>query len=899
MANKQGDLMVLNLDEKQIEYVGCITDGISAFDWSPDQELLVLISCTKNMLLMSKDFNLISEKSVQTDEFGDAKFVNVGWGKKETQFHGTEGKDAARKVAILSDTYFDWDDMEPRISWRTDAEFFLVHIVNETTKTRRFQVFNREGVLHSTSENQASLESTITWKNSKTLITSSTHRANKHEIILYERNGLSHGGFTLPFAPKQYKVSSLQWNMDSTILCVCLDKLAKDEHTTSQSVMQLWYVNNYHWYLKYSQQFTHADRVTTTSWDPENPLGLHLFLASGKYVSYLFGWVVHGCHPVSDYNGSVAVIDGSDLLITQFADAIIPPPLCAYKITCHAPINNMVWSTTNLDLLVYTANRDLIYYKYQVEAEIDAKHMQIVSAKPFEANNNKHKYHSRKAVCQVFREGHNVQHINWIDDHQLAIVDVHERVSTLKFYKLTIDESTKPGILDASLTHEIVLDDTVLNTSFNVKTRTLALQLVNGYMYRCTNGGPLEPWLIDGQPFRFPQLCSTFSTASFLSVDGHCDNVCIGLTDFYRIYINNREIANNCTSYYVNDKFIILTTHTNQLKFIDLAHTAQPDTGHIDKNESSGCCVIEECTRRVERGSKIVHCVHSDTTCILQMPRGNLEAIHPRILVISILKELIDRVEYGAALDFMRKHRINMNLLYDHCPKLFLDNVGTFVAQVDNVVLLNLFITELGNEDTTKTLFKTMYDDAQMAAVNKQDVANNKMRLICDELIRVLESVDANRFFLAILSCHAKTNGLDEALRKIKTMRDTDESGLTSIADDGLRHLLYLVDVNQLFDIALGTYDFNIVIMVAEKSQKDPKEYLPFLNEIRKLEENYRKYRIDVYLKRYRKALASLVKCDHTHHEELIKLVNQQKLYSEALGYFKPDESIFKVRGII
>jgi elongator complex protein 1 len=38
--------------------------------------------------------------------------------------------------------------------------------------------------------------------------------------------------------------------------------------------------------------------------------------------------------------------------------------------------------------------------------------------------------------------------------------------------------------------------------------------------------------------------------------------------------------------------------------------------------------------------------------------------------------------------------------------------------------------------------------------------------------------------------------------------------------DEGLRHLLYIVDVNELFDVALGTYDFDIVLMVAEKSQK-------------------------------------------------------------------------------
>jgi len=38
--------------------------------------------------------------------------------------------------------------------------------------------------------------------------------------------------------------------------------------------------------------------------------------------------------------------------------------------------------------------------------------------------------------------------------------------------------------------------------------------------------------------------------------------------------------------------------------------------------------------------------------------------------------------------------------------------------------------------------------------------------------------------------------------------------------DDALRHLLYLVDVNDLYNVALGTYNFDLVLMVAEKSQK-------------------------------------------------------------------------------
>lgn len=39
-------------------------------------------------------------------------------------------------------------------------------------------------------------------------------------------------------------------------------------------------------------------------------------------------------------------------------------------------------------------------------------------------------------------------------------------------------------------------------------------------------------------------------------------------------------------------------------------------------------------------------------------------------------------------------------------------------------------------------------------------------------------------------------------------------------AEEALKYLLFLVDVNELYEYALGTYDFDLVVMVAEKSQK-------------------------------------------------------------------------------
>lgn len=69
-------------------------------EWSPDQELLVLVTRDLRVILMSCTFDPITEQSLISAEFGDKEFVNVGWGKKETQFHGSEGKHARVKTEV-------------------------------------------------------------------------------------------------------------------------------------------------------------------------------------------------------------------------------------------------------------------------------------------------------------------------------------------------------------------------------------------------------------------------------------------------------------------------------------------------------------------------------------------------------------------------------------------------------------------------------------------------------------------------------------------------------------------------------------------------------------------------------------------------------------------------------
>ncbi len=82
----------------------------------------------------------------------------------------------------------------------------------------------------------AVLDAPISWKNSKSLIASSIYRLNRHEIIFFERNGLAHGGFTLPFALNTMKVNGIYWNLDSSILCIWSEKITDDAPNQSVGI---------------------------------------------------------------------------------------------------------------------------------------------------------------------------------------------------------------------------------------------------------------------------------------------------------------------------------------------------------------------------------------------------------------------------------------------------------------------------------------------------------------------------------------------------------------------------------------------------------------------------------------------------------------------------------------
>ena len=44
----------------------------------------------------------------------------------------------------------------------------------------------------------------------------------------------------------------------------------------------------------------------------------------------------------------------------------------------------------------------------------------------------------------------------------------------------------------------------------------------------------------------------------------------IGLTEHCRLYVNDKEIANNCSSFFIHDEYLLLTTTAHTLRCLSI-----------------------------------------------------------------------------------------------------------------------------------------------------------------------------------------------------------------------------------------------------------------------------------------------------------------------------------------
>lgn len=882
-----GDVFNAQGLDRSVELVGSFDQTILAAEWSPDEEILA-IATSKSLIYLSRGFDPIVETCINIKDLSFSKHVSVGWGKSETQFQGKGAKamrDPTMPIKVDSGIITNNDDRSVSLSWRGDGEYVAMMSVDDipdSVSKRTIRVYSRSGNLTNVSEPVDTMEGTIAWRPSGNVIASvqrnsPTNSDESPDLIFFERNGLRRYEFPLRISINE-QVRQLAWNSDSDVLAILLyDRI------------QLWTTKNYHWYLKQeiASRSSSVSVIEWIQWHPEKPYTIFVgYKQSGNSQdcsdyriethTFLTG-LISGPLVAPNDLGTVVSLDGTKVKVTPLAIANVPPPMAFREFELPSNVIHVSVSESNKLFACLTSTTVFIveWDPFTKPVKTPVTRATVLLNEYLTSSNHKHVVPKQVA---------------YLNDNKIAVVGDCETGSVITIFSLDLEDSNKNITVFPKILFNRHISPDVFILKAQLDGNAFVLETIDGVVHKIS-GGESDEHEIDviGS---FPRLCSDFQVVSHTN-DSY--NV-YGITDSGRLYANQRQLSSSVTSMQLTTNHCLFTTAQHYLKFCHL----QPDVEDIvipaDDSEHDERC------RSIERGSLLVTTMPSRTAVVLQAPRGNLETIFPRILVLTKIRKHIFDMRYDLAFALCRVHRIDLNLLHDSSSSQFFENICMIVKQLGSVEYIDLFLSELKEEDVSQTLYKSTLEDSIVEVtedVQNLNLTDNKDRSpssfapsslkinsICDGILSIItQDSFKTKYQQSILTAHACKSppDLEAALTIVSQFLESSPSQ----AEICIQHLCFLQDVELLYRTALGMYNLDLTLLVAQHSQKDPKEYLPFLRNLQQQEQWRLRFMVDDYLKRYSKALSDLNELGDAAFDELKDYVKHHSLFQNALGLFK------------
>jgi elongator complex protein 1 len=195
-------------------------------------------------------------------------------------------------------------------------------------------------------------------------------------------------------------------------------------------------------------------------------------------------------------------------------------------------------------------------------------------------------------------------------------------------------------------------------------------------------------------------------------------------------------------------------------------------------------------------------------------------------------------------------------------------------------------LTGSREEDVTRTMYRdTKTTAGQPPSDPKAAVKPGKINTICEAVLQKLRA-QKKANLQNIITAHVckYPPALDDGLLVVAELMQEDET----LAERAVEHICFLADVNKLYDHALGLYNLDLTLLVAQQSQRDPREYLPFVQELHKMPLLKRQFTIDDKLEHWEKALDHLKALNN--FDDVKNYIVKHKLYQYALGLYRHEE---------
>ena len=983
--------------EEGSECIGSFENGLQCGGWSPDGEILALVTYADEeeqeegsdakipiLMTMNTQYEILSE--IHLDPCISAEAINC----------------ASNHPNAIS------------ICWRPDSSSLAVSTMDANVNNkplRRIRTFSATLQLISLSKEEDGsgrdvpnlLSIPPTWapagcshyigviQSSRPLtLKSAKSRPASLQVAFMEPNGLRHRECKIhnTYVPKEEKdeVTGVSFNLEGDLLSVTsIVTSLSGESIAPYGKLQLYFRSNYHWYLKYELRFdakqsdsSRSAIVSAAIFSAENPYKLTIALKSEnsgnelEWREYTFRWDSANVNNHYKQSSALAMsVDGKKLNFTPLDKAMVPPPMYAGHVELSSPVVGITPKPTFyndssskdkesvVDFIITMSNGALALLQ---SGNTTTTSNSMIHG--FEPPSVAATIDLQTVDCLVDDSG--LKNLLSTSLRDLTIIDTDENSYTVialcspqatyenyhnfdNLVEMKITWSfcaqTEKVDVNAAITESVQLESRALrianwsDTEYASGARGSALvQLNDGILLEYNQGGVIEPCEAGPLLEPCPTISGIFDAHSNVITatapidenqvchDVHVQRLVVGLSSRYRLYCGERLLSSASSSFEISlsHRFITHVTIGSRphLHFLPIESLRDFDPF----TESDNHAVLDGYEPRlVERGARLVSVFPSRPSLVLQMPRGNLEGISPRGLVLPYVMSKIENGELHEAFDIMRRQRVDLNLIVDLNPTNFLScTADQLICQVDKIDNINLFISSLTDLNSTFKYPVPNWIRQGIPSATNIYGEDSKVNVVCKKMRKLMLDAEANgvtssskviekgHFLLPILSTFAKESPpkVEEALSLIKESALSKEQQsksksvlISDYAQSSIQYLAFLSDYELLFNTALGMYDFDLAKAVARHSQMDPKVYLPMLKRFRELPLALACFDVDVKLKRYESALRHLVASSSynetdeetsSHRSKCMSFIEEHSLHKLGLELFQQDTEFYR-----
>ncbi|KAL6778833.1 hypothetical protein ACKKBF_B04435 [Auxenochlorella protothecoides x Auxenochlorella symbiontica] len=952
VGTRGGDLLLITFPPgagPSVEEIGYVEGGVKGAAWSPDGMRLVLVSGNGQLLIMSEDWNPLLEAAIDHGQpIGSA---SVEWRADGACF-------ATATAGGPSDTHAlcIWDGVSGEVTARGEAAPGLTQLLSWQPNGRHLYTVQRLGAVAAGSEAPAAaarpLESHVAaWKREARRREAAAAAAAAeqgparptHRVVLWERNGLQHGGFDL-VAPggEGAVVTGLGWSPGSEVLAVACSQ--EDGSGTTSAALQLWTRSNWHWYCKGERRFEGCGALRALWGGAAASLTLDVVATSSDVTRLELSQL----EDVSRL-GTAAVLDGRRLALTPLRRAVVPPPLAAASLLLPCPA-------------LCCALRAAPGEPETLAACLADGRLALSRAPCDDAWEGEARPPQLLLPCLGAGEAARLKRAVWTDATRLVLVLAGER------------EAGRDGQGDGGALHDAGLDLEIrwggeqlggaglrARGAFEFPGRVLTaqgpvFQLACGgvVMLRrdsagagsdgtgnacgdssATDGVRLDPGpafkapcpvmavLPEARPHATPLALYGVSRRGELWCAGAARPVAEGVTSLAL----RPGGSGACDSPPPLAPWLLFTGRDGRL------HTRRASVpGNTAAPEASAPAPPALAARAVEAGARLVAAPPGSHCAVLCLPRGNLEAVCPRALVLASLAASLAAGDVAAAWALATQQRVDLNLLVDarwprvlHDAPRFLAALGEDQAVADLLSALRpgsvlapggvyAGAEGFGGDGGDGEGLRQGHDggayglEGPPPSSRADAQTDEKVTKVCAAFRDAILAGPGRAFLRSLLVSHSRCGDLEGAMRLLRQVKDAamEEDGVTlegpsptpgnqlprpPSAEDGLRHLLLTSSADELYATALGMYELDLAYMVIAHSQKDPGEYLQELGRFAaERDVVLRRVAIDRHLRQHEAALRGLLEAGPAHFGAALQLAAQHGLLRKMLHLCRDDQ---------